>query len=50
MMIKINDEALRQLDALMLRTGYTSHTHCLHVMISTVTNNLRRADLKKAAS
>lgn len=48
MNIKLNEEAVRQLESLMLRTGYTSHIHCVQVMISSVTNNLRKADLKKA--
>lgn len=47
MIIKLNPEAVVQLEALMKRTGRTSHSHTLHVMISTITNNLRRADQKK---
>ncbi|MDR6918721.1 hypothetical protein J2X66_005624 [Pseudomonas sp. 3296] len=48
MIIRLNQEAQQQLEALMLRTGYTSHNHCINVMISSVTNNLRREDEKKA--
>lgn len=47
MIIKLNPVAISQLEALMLRTGYTSHNHCVQVMISSVINNLRRADEKK---
>lgn len=44
MIIKLNSESVKQLEALMLRTGYKNPTHCVNVMISNVTNNLRRAD------
>lgn len=47
MLIRLNEGAVKQLESLMQRTGYTSHQHCLQVMVSTVTNNLRRADEKK---
>lgn len=47
MLIRLNPEAVKQLEALMLRTGRTNHQHCLQVILSTVTNNLRRADEKK---
>lgn len=47
MIVKLNVEAVKQLEALMVRTGYTSHQHCINVMISSVTNNLRRAGEKK---
>jgi hypothetical protein len=50
MVIKLNVEAVQQLEALMVRTGYTNHTHCLNVMISSVTNNLRRLDLNKKSA
>lgn len=36
-----------QLEALMLRTGNRNHTHMINVMISTITNNLLKADAKK---
>jgi hypothetical protein len=49
MMIKLNPESVRQLEALMVRTGIANHTHAVNVMISSVTNNLRRVDLKKKA-
>jgi hypothetical protein len=47
MLIRLNEETVKQLESLMRRAGYTSHQHCLQVMVSTVTNNLRRADDKK---
>lgn len=47
MLIRLNPEAVKQLEALMLRTGRTNHQHCLQVILSTVTNNLRRADEKR---
>jgi len=49
MLIRLNQEAQQQLEALMLRVGHTNHQHCLQVILSTVTNNLRRADEKKKA-
>lgn len=36
MLIRLNEEAASQLESLMRRAGYTSHTHCMQVMISTV--------------
>jgi hypothetical protein len=47
MHIKLNSEAVQQLEVLMKRTGYVSHVHCLQVMISQVTKKLQAADLKK---
>lgn len=47
MKIFLNQESVKQLEALMVRTGYTNPTHCINVMISTITNNLRKADTKK---
>ena len=49
MRVQLNEQAVKQLEALMLRTGRTNHQHCLQVILSTVTNNLRRADEKKKA-
>lgn len=51
MLIRLNPEAIRQLEALMVRTGNTNHQHCVQVLISIVTNNLRRNEKasKKAA-
>jgi hypothetical protein len=46
MLIRLNVEAIKQLEALMVRTGNSNHQHCLQVLISTVTNNLRRNDEK----
>lgn len=46
MLVRLNEEAVQQLESLMQRTGYTNHQHCLQVMVSTITNNLRRADNK----
>jgi hypothetical protein len=50
MRIHLSEQAVEKLEALMKRTGYTNPTHCVNVMISSVTNNLRRADLKKKAA
>ena len=49
MILKLNSEAVAQLEVLMSRTGYISHVHCVQVMISQVTNKLQAADLKKKA-
>lgn len=48
MKVFLNPESVRQLEALMVRTGYTNPTHCINVMLSSVTNNLRRKDEKAA--
>lgn len=48
MKVFLNQESVKQLETLMVRTGIANHTHCINVLISTVTNNLRRADLKAA--
>lgn len=50
MRIFLNQESVKQLEALMARTGNTNPTHMVNVMISTITNNLRKADAKKAAN
>jgi hypothetical protein len=47
MLVRLNEEAVQQLESLMQKAGYTNHQHCLQVMISTVTNNLRKAAAKK---
>jgi len=49
MKVFLNEQAVFQLEALMRRVGHKNHRHCLQVLISTVTNNLIRADEKKAA-
>ncbi len=49
MKVFLNEQAVFQLEALMRRAGHKNHQHCLQVLISTATNNLRRADEKKAA-
>lgn len=50
MIIKLNQESVMQLEALMLRTGNRNHTHTMNLMISTITNNLRKADAKKVGN
>lgn len=50
MIIKLNQESVMQLEALMLRTGHKNHTHTINIMISTIINNLRKADAKKVAN
>ena len=47
MRIHLNEEAVNQLTSIMARTGYTNPTHTIHVMLSTILNNLRRADREK---
>lgn len=49
MIVKLNNEAVQQLEVLMKRTGYISHVHCLQVMISQVIKKLQAADIKKEA-
>jgi hypothetical protein len=49
MIIKLNKESAMQLEALMLRIGNRNHTHTINIMISTITNHLRKADAKKVA-
>lgn len=48
MKVFLNQESVKQLESLMVRTGITNHTHCINVIISSVTNNLRRKDEKAA--
>jgi hypothetical protein len=50
MIIKLNKESVMQLEALMLKTGNRNHTHTINVMISTITNNLLKADARKVAN
>jgi len=50
MHIKLNGEAVAQLEVLMKRTGYVSHVHCLQVMINQVTKKLQAADANKKAA
>ncbi len=50
MKIFLNQEAVMKLEELMVRTGYTSHTHCINVMLTSVTNNLRRRDKQKKSN
>lgn len=47
MIIKLNDEAVEQLQLIMSMTGRTNYKHTLQTMISQVLNNLRKADYKK---
>jgi hypothetical protein len=49
MIIKLNSESVQHLEVLMKRTGYSSHVHCLQVMISQVIKKLQAADIKKKA-
>lgn len=43
MRIRLNDESVAQLSALMDRLGHTNPTHTIQVMISTITNNLNKS-------
>lgn len=47
MKIFLNEQAIYQLEELMRRAGHTNHQHCLQVLITTTTNNIRRSDEKK---
>lgn len=49
MKVFLNEQAVFQLEELMHRAGHKSHQHCLQVLISTVTNSIRRLDEKKKA-
>ncbi len=49
MHLKLNQEAAKQLEVLMKRTGYVSPVHCVQVMISQVTKKLFIADKQKNA-
>jgi hypothetical protein len=46
MKIFLNELAVYQLEELMRKAGHKSHQHCLQVLITTVTNNIRKADAK----
>ena len=50
MKVFLNDRAVFQLEELMRRAGHASYQHCLQVLLTTVTNNLRKADTKKSSS
>lgn len=50
MIVRLNAEAVQQLETIMKRTRYTNHTHCLQIMISQVINKLKLADEKKVGS
>ncbi|CEL29919.1 hypothetical protein AB4P97_06630 [Pseudomonas sp. A1230] len=47
MRVQLNERAFFQLEELMRRAGHTNHQHCLQVLITTTTNNIRRSDEKK---
>lgn len=49
MIVKLNSGAVQHLEVLMRRTGYSSHVHCLQVMISQVIKKLQAADIQKKA-
>lgn len=46
MRIQLNYAAVEQVENIMKRMGYKTHQHALQVMLSTITNNLRRVDEK----
>jgi hypothetical protein len=50
MIVKLNAEAVSYLETIMVRTGYTSHNHCVQVMLSQVMKKLELADAKKVES
>jgi len=47
MVIKLNTEAVAQLQTIMAMTGRTNYQHTCQVMISQVLNNLRKAEYQK---
>jgi hypothetical protein len=42
MKVKLNVEAVEQLESIMEKMNYKSHQHALQVMLSTITNNLKK--------
>ena len=48
MKVFLNELAVCQLEELMHRAGHKNHQHCLQVLLSMVTNSLRRKDEKAA--
>lgn len=50
MLIKLNDEAVAQLQTIMTMTGRTNYKHTVQTMLSLVLNNLRKAEYKKKAA
>ncbi|MHC8343234.1 hypothetical protein [Pseudomonas sp. RT6P73] len=50
MKVFLNEQAVFQLEELMRRAGHTNYQHCLQVLISTTSNNIRRSDAKKKAT
>lgn len=47
MVIKLNEEAVQQLDLIMTMTGRTNYKHTMQTLISQVLNNLRKAEYQK---
>ena len=47
MHLKLNSEAVAQLDAIMRRKGYTNHVHTINLMLSQITKNFARHDENK---
>ena len=50
MLIKLNDEAVAQLQTIMTMTGRTNYKHTLQTMLSQVLSNLRKSDYQKKAA
>lgn len=50
MIIKLNDEAVAQLNIIMAMTGRSNYKHTMQTMISQVLSNLRKADYQKKAA
>lgn len=50
MVIKLNDEAVAQLNVIMAMTGRTNYKHTMQTLISQVLNNLIRADRQKKSA
>jgi len=50
MLMKLNDEAVAQLQLIMIMTGRTNYKHTMQTLISQVLNNLRRAQIQKTTA
>ena len=50
MIIKLNEEAVAQLQVIMSMTGRTNYKHTMQSMISQVLNNLRKAEYTNKAT
>jgi hypothetical protein len=47
MLIKLNPDAVRQLEMIMKRANFSSPAHCLNKMINQIATNFKRVDQAK---